>query len=166
MSAFNDFDARMQESRKRLPPQDASVRAVCDFAQELRACALGQASASILARHILGATPDELRALRETMRRMLKENGPRAGGRILRRWSRFVTTRRVTPRRCCPSTRSLAPSSTRSKAPSLVRSLRDQLTPPRRAPRSARSCLRKRRVRGREGASRSRRRTESPSRSA
>jgi NifU-like protein involved in Fe-S cluster formation len=54
---------------------------VCDFAQELKACALGQASASILARHILGATPGELRALRETMRRMLKENGPPPDGR-------------------------------------------------------------------------------------
>jgi len=32
---------------------------VSDYAQELKACALGQASASILARHILGATPTE-----------------------------------------------------------------------------------------------------------
>jgi NifU-like protein involved in Fe-S cluster formation len=54
---------------------------VCDFAQELKACALGQASASILARHILGATPGELRALRETMRKMLKENGAPPAGR-------------------------------------------------------------------------------------
>ena len=54
---------------------------VCDFAQELKACALGQASASILARHILGATPGELRALRETMRKMLKENGAPPEGR-------------------------------------------------------------------------------------
>ena len=54
---------------------------VCEFAQELKACALGQASASILARHILGATPGELRALRETMRKMLKENGPPPDGR-------------------------------------------------------------------------------------
>ncbi len=54
---------------------------ICDFAQELKACALGQASASILARHILGATPGELRALRETMRKMLKEKGPPPDGR-------------------------------------------------------------------------------------
>ncbi|MGA9599607.1 MAG: iron-sulfur cluster assembly scaffold protein [Methylocystis sp.] len=54
---------------------------VCEFAQELKACALGQASASILARHILGATPGELRALRETMRKMLKEDGPPPEGR-------------------------------------------------------------------------------------
>jgi len=54
---------------------------VSDFAQELKACALGQASASILARQIVGATPDELRAVREAMRKMLKENGPPPSGR-------------------------------------------------------------------------------------
>ena len=54
---------------------------VADYAQELKACALGQASASILARNILGATPEELRALREKMRKMLKENGPPPSGK-------------------------------------------------------------------------------------
>ncbi|HMK91100.1 MAG TPA: iron-sulfur cluster assembly scaffold protein [Methylocystis sp.] len=54
---------------------------VADYAQELRACALGQASASILARGVIGATPEELRSLRETMRRMLKENGPPPSGK-------------------------------------------------------------------------------------
>jgi NifU-like protein involved in Fe-S cluster formation len=49
--------------------------AVADFAHEVKACALGQASSSIMARNILGATADELRELRETVRRMLKENG-------------------------------------------------------------------------------------------
>ena len=54
---------------------------VADYAQELKACALGQASASILARNIVGATPEELRELRETMRQMLKENGPPPDGK-------------------------------------------------------------------------------------
>jgi len=54
---------------------------VSAFAQELKACALGQASASALARHILGATPAELRDLRENMRKMLKENGPPPAGK-------------------------------------------------------------------------------------
>jgi NifU-like protein involved in Fe-S cluster formation len=49
--------------------------AVSDFAHDVKACALGQASSSIMARHIVGSTPDELRALRETVRKMLKENG-------------------------------------------------------------------------------------------
>jgi NifU-like protein involved in Fe-S cluster formation len=34
-----------------------------------------------MARHVIGATPDELRDLRETVRRMLKENGPPPAGR-------------------------------------------------------------------------------------
>lgn len=55
---------------------------VTDFAHEVKACALGQASSSIMARTIIGATADELRAVRETMRRMLKENGPPPEGRF------------------------------------------------------------------------------------
>src|ERR1700736_6434036 len=53
---------------------------VTDFAHEVKACALGQASSSIMARHVVGARADELRSLRETVRRMLKDNGaPPAG---------------------------------------------------------------------------------------
>jgi len=48
---------------------------ITDFAHEVKACALGQASSSIMARHVIGAKADELRGLRETVRRMLKENG-------------------------------------------------------------------------------------------
>lgn len=54
---------------------------VTDFAHEVRACALGQASSSIMARTVVGSTAEELRAVRETMRRMLKENGPPPEGR-------------------------------------------------------------------------------------
>lgn len=54
---------------------------VSDFAHDVKACALGQASSSIMARHVIGATGDELRAVRDMVRRMLKENGepPPAG---------------------------------------------------------------------------------------
>ena len=48
---------------------------VTDFAHEVKASALGQASSSIMARHIIGAKAPELRKLRETVRQMLKENG-------------------------------------------------------------------------------------------
>jgi NifU-like protein involved in Fe-S cluster formation len=48
---------------------------VTDFAHDVKACALGQASSSIMARHIVGAKAPELRKLRETVRQMLKENG-------------------------------------------------------------------------------------------
>lgn len=48
---------------------------VSDFAHDVKACALGQASSSIMARHVIGSDANELRELRETVRKMLKENG-------------------------------------------------------------------------------------------
>jgi NifU-like protein involved in Fe-S cluster formation len=54
---------------------------VSDFAHDVKACALGQASSSIMARNVIGSTSDELRQLRETMQKMLKENGAPPGGR-------------------------------------------------------------------------------------
>lgn len=54
---------------------------VSDFAHEVKACALGQASSSIMARHVVGAHASELRELRESVRRMLKENGSPPGGK-------------------------------------------------------------------------------------
>ncbi|WP_375455479.1 iron-sulfur cluster assembly scaffold protein [uncultured Methylobacterium sp.] len=54
---------------------------VADFAHDVKACALGQASSSLMGRHVVGAGADELRALRETMRAMLKANGPAPDGR-------------------------------------------------------------------------------------
>ncbi|MBS4016980.1 MAG: iron-sulfur cluster assembly scaffold protein [Dechloromonas sp.] len=55
---------------------------VTDFAHDVKACALGQASSSIMASHVVGATADELRAAREAVRRMLKENGSPPDGRF------------------------------------------------------------------------------------
>jgi len=55
---------------------------VTDFAHEVKACALGQASSSIMARNIIGAKASELKDLREGVRKMLKENGaPPANGK-------------------------------------------------------------------------------------
>jgi len=54
---------------------------VTDFAHDVKACALGQASSSIMARHVVGAKADELRDLRETVRKMLKDNGPPPSGK-------------------------------------------------------------------------------------
>jgi len=48
---------------------------VTDFAHEVKACALGQASSSIMGRNVVGSKSDELRKLRDTVRKMLKENG-------------------------------------------------------------------------------------------
>ncbi len=54
---------------------------VADFAHDVKACALGQASSSVMARHVVGSSAEELRALREAMRLMLKENGPAPEGK-------------------------------------------------------------------------------------
>jgi NifU-like protein involved in Fe-S cluster formation len=59
---------------------------VSDFAHDVKACALGQASSSLMARHVIGATPAELRQLGATIRRMLKENGPPPSGK----WAEFA----------------------------------------------------------------------------
>jgi NifU-like protein involved in Fe-S cluster formation len=48
---------------------------VSDFGQDVKACALGQASSSIMGRHVIGSSGSELRALRDGMYKMLKENG-------------------------------------------------------------------------------------------
>ncbi len=48
---------------------------ITNFSQEVKACALGQASSSIMARHVIGATPQEMRDIRTLVRAMLKENG-------------------------------------------------------------------------------------------
>lgn len=89
----------------RLPAPDASAKAhsrlcgstvvvdlvvkggrVVDFAHDVRACALGQASSSLMARHVIGSTAPELFALRDTMTRMLKANGRPPDGK----WSEFA----------------------------------------------------------------------------
>ncbi len=54
---------------------------VTDFGHDVKACALGQASSSIMARHVVGSTAAELKSLRDQMRRMLTENGDPPSGK-------------------------------------------------------------------------------------
>ena len=54
---------------------------VSDFGHEVKACALGQASSSLMARHVVGASAAELREVRRQMYEMLKEDGDPPGGR-------------------------------------------------------------------------------------
>jgi len=49
---------------------------ITDFAQEIQACALGQASASIVAQHIIGRKSAELKTLYQTVTNMLQALGP------------------------------------------------------------------------------------------
>jgi NifU-like protein involved in Fe-S cluster formation len=86
---------------KRLENPDASARAhsklcgstvsidlklegdvVSDYGQDVKACALGQASSAIMAANIIGATEQELREVREQMIAMLKADGPAPTGRF------------------------------------------------------------------------------------
>lgn len=55
---------------------------VSNFGHSVKACALGQAASSIMANAIIGSSPAELRALRDTMYAMLKEDGPSPTGKF------------------------------------------------------------------------------------
>jgi NifU-like protein involved in Fe-S cluster formation len=85
----------------RLPAPDASVEKVAklcgsrvlvdvrveagevvDFAQDVKACALGQAAASVLGAHVVGASLAELEVARDQFRAMLKDGGSPPDGRF------------------------------------------------------------------------------------
>ena len=55
---------------------------VVDIAQDVKACALGQASAAILAKNARGASAAELRDARDGLRAMLKEGAGAPEGRF------------------------------------------------------------------------------------
>ena len=55
-----------------LAMEDGRVSA---FAQDVKACALGQASAAIVGQNVIGATAAELRQVRDAVRAMLKNDG-------------------------------------------------------------------------------------------
>ncbi|MBU1315451.1 MAG: iron-sulfur cluster assembly scaffold protein [Alphaproteobacteria bacterium] len=55
---------------------------VSDFAHEVKACALGQASSSVMARHVVGASIEEVRQARHDMLAMLTAGGEGPSGRF------------------------------------------------------------------------------------
>jgi NifU-like protein involved in Fe-S cluster formation len=55
---------------------------VADFAQDVKACALGQAAASVLGAHVIGARVEELEQARDRFRAMLKAGGAAPDGRF------------------------------------------------------------------------------------
>ncbi|MEQ1930585.1 MAG: iron-sulfur cluster assembly scaffold protein [Parvularculaceae bacterium] len=102
---------------RRLPSPDASAKKVsrvcgsevevdlkldgdrvADFGMEARACALGQASASILARNIVGASAAELLGVAREMRAMLKGGGPAPTGERWRDLGALAPIRDYPPR--------------------------------------------------------------------
>ncbi len=76
--------APMGSAKRRSPLCGSTITAdvvlqdgrVADFAQDVKACALGQASASVLGRVVIGRSRAELEAAREALRAMLKDGGP------------------------------------------------------------------------------------------
>ena len=52
------------------------------FAQDVKACALGQAAAGVLGEAVIGASADELQAVRDAMLAMLKSGGEGPAGRF------------------------------------------------------------------------------------
>ena len=55
---------------------------VSDFAQDVKACALGQAAAAVLGANVVGASPAEIEMARDQFRAMLKAGGPSPTGRF------------------------------------------------------------------------------------
>jgi NifU-like protein involved in Fe-S cluster formation len=55
---------------------------VSDFAQDVKACALGQAAAAVLGAHVLGAEVSEIEQARDQLKAMLKADGEAPQGRF------------------------------------------------------------------------------------
>ena len=55
---------------------------VSDFAHEVKACALGQAASSIMAEHVVGASLQELKDIRQQTSDMLREGGKPPEGKF------------------------------------------------------------------------------------
>ena len=49
---------------------------IMDYAQDVKACALGQAAASVVGASIIGCTPAQIRCARDQLLAMLKHGGP------------------------------------------------------------------------------------------
>lgn len=69
---------------------------ITGFAQDVRACALGQAAAAVLGAAVVGRTPDEVREGREALRQMLCEGAAAPGAP----WDGFAV---LTPARDHPN---------------------------------------------------------------
>ncbi len=54
---------------------------IAEYGQSVKACLLGQAASSIMARNIIGSNADELREVGAKMRKMLKQDGTPPNGK-------------------------------------------------------------------------------------
>lgn len=69
---------------------------ITEFAQEVRACALGQASAAVLGRSVIGQNRDDIASARDALVAMLKSGGPAPTGS-------FAELEALTPARDFPN---------------------------------------------------------------
>ena len=80
LGALPDFDGK---AMRRSPQCGSSVTAyvamdgdrIADFRQEVRACALGQASASVLGQAVIGRSRTEIAQTRDALKAMLTDGG-------------------------------------------------------------------------------------------
>ena len=79
--ATADAVSRLCGSKVHVELSLAEDNTVAAFAHEVEACALGQASSAVMAREIIGCSPQELRDVGAAMRAMLKENGAPPSGK-------------------------------------------------------------------------------------
>ncbi len=78
------LDAPQASVKKRSPLCGSTVTVdlttedgrITDYAQDVKACALGQAAASIVGRNIIGRTRAEVEVARDQLKAMLKSEGP------------------------------------------------------------------------------------------
>lgn len=78
------LDSPCGSARKRSPLCGSTVTVdlclsdgrISDFAQDVKACALGQASASVVGANIIDRTREEVQHARDQLAAMLKEGGP------------------------------------------------------------------------------------------
>ena len=61
---------------------DVNVRdgLIAEFGQDVKACALGQASAAVLGANVIGLSLDDVRGVRDGLEAMLKTGGPPPAG--------------------------------------------------------------------------------------
>ncbi|MCH2165533.1 MAG: iron-sulfur cluster assembly scaffold protein [Marinovum sp.] len=80
LGSLDEPDARV---KKRSPlcgsavSVDVKIRdgVIAEFAQDVKACALGQSAAAVLGQVVIGRSPAEIATARDSLRAMLKQNG-------------------------------------------------------------------------------------------
>ncbi|MCV6824328.1 MULTISPECIES: iron-sulfur cluster assembly scaffold protein [Halocynthiibacter] len=84
------LDAPDATAKKRAPLCGSTVTVdlklnsdtITAFGQDVKACALGQASAAVLAQSVIGSKVSEVREARDALKDMLKNEGPAPTGRF------------------------------------------------------------------------------------